>query len=92
MFVRAQSNLTLCNPMDLCPWNFPGKDTKVGYHFLLQKIFLTQGSNHLPTLPWPCLAPLGIRIASGPPSAPSGLARASDMPSPDEAGKAICGG
>ena len=29
----------------LCPWRFPGKDTRVGCHFLLQGIFLTQGSN-----------------------------------------------
>ena len=29
----------------LCPWNFPGKDTGVGCHFLLQEIFPTQGSN-----------------------------------------------
>ena len=28
-----------------CPWNFPGKNTGVGCHFLLQGIFLTQGSN-----------------------------------------------
>ena len=27
------------------PWNFPSKSTGVGYHFLLQGIFLTQGSN-----------------------------------------------
>ena len=26
-------------------WNFPGKNTGVGYHFLLQGIFLAQGSN-----------------------------------------------
>ena len=25
--------------------NFPGRDTEVGCHFLLQGIFLTQGSN-----------------------------------------------
>ena len=31
-----------------CPWDFPGKNTRVGCHFLLQGIFLTQGSN-------PCL-------------------------------------
>ena len=31
-----------------CPWDSPGKDTGVGCHFLLQGIFLTQGSN-------PCL-------------------------------------
>ena len=29
----------------LYPWNFLGKDTGVGYHFLLQGIFLTQGQN-----------------------------------------------
>ena len=27
----------------LCPLDFPGKNTGVGYHFLLQGIFLTQG-------------------------------------------------
>ena len=47
----AQSCLTLSDPMDyrlLCPWNFPVKNTRVGCHFLLQGIFLTQGWN-------PCL-------------------------------------
>ena len=29
----------------LCPWNFIGKNTGVGCHFLLQGIFLTEGSN-----------------------------------------------
>ena len=29
----------------LCLWNFPGKNTGVGFHYLLQGIFLTQGSN-----------------------------------------------
>ena len=32
----------------LCPWDYPGKNTGVDYHFLLQGIFLTQGLN-------PCL-------------------------------------
>ena len=45
-----QSCPTVCDPMDCsplgsCPWNFPGKNTGVGCHFLLQRIFLTQGSN-----------------------------------------------
>ena len=45
-----QSYPTLCNSMDynpwlLCPWDFPGKNTGVGYHFLLQDVFLTQGLN-----------------------------------------------
>ena len=29
----------------LSPWNSPGKNTRVGCHFLLQGIFSTQGSN-----------------------------------------------
>ena len=33
----------------LCPWDFPGKSTGVGCHFLLQGILPTQGSN--PGLP-----------------------------------------
>ena len=28
-----------------CPWDFPGKNTGMGCHFLLQGIFPTQGSN-----------------------------------------------
>ena len=48
-WMSAQSCLTLW-PMDidcrlLCPWNFPSKHHGVGYHFLLQGIFLTQGLN-----------------------------------------------
>ena len=36
-------------PRLLCPLDFPGKNTGVGCHFLLQGILLTQGSNsHLP--------------------------------------------
>ena len=44
----AQSCPTLCDPMDcsplgsLCPRDFPGKNTGVSSHFLLQEIFLTQ--------------------------------------------------
>ena len=30
-------------PRFLCRWNFPGKNTGVGYHFLLQGIFPNQG-------------------------------------------------
>ena len=29
----------------LCPWDFPSKNPGVGCHFLLQGIFLNQGSN-----------------------------------------------
>ena len=35
--------------MLLCPWDSPGKNNGVDYHFLLQGIFPTQGSN--PDLP-----------------------------------------
>ena len=28
-----------------CPWDFSGKNTEVGCHFILQGIFLTQGSD-----------------------------------------------
>ena len=47
----AQLCPALCDPMDCtvcqapCPWDFPGKDTGVCCHFLLQRIFPTQGSN-----------------------------------------------
>ena len=50
----AQLCLILCDPMDcslpssstlLCPWDFPGKNSGVGCHSLLQRIFPTQGSN-----------------------------------------------
>ena len=43
--------LTLCDPMDcsptrlFSPWDFPGNNTGVGCHALLQGIFPTQGSN-----------------------------------------------
>ena len=37
----------------LSPWDFPGKNTGVGCHFLLQGIFTTQGSNlHLLLCRW----------------------------------------
>ena len=29
----------------LCPWDSPGKNTRVGSHFLLQGIFAIEGSN-----------------------------------------------
>ena len=31
----------------LCPWNFPGKNTGVGFHFLLQGIFPPRGQIHV---------------------------------------------
>ena len=55
----------------LCPWDFPGKNTGMGCHFLLQGIFLTQGKNlHLLCLlHWQAdclpLAPPGKRHLAG---------------------------
>ena len=34
-----------CSPPGSSPWNSPGKNTGMGSDFLLQGIFLTQGSN-----------------------------------------------
>ena len=53
VYVRSvtQSCLALCVPMDCstpgsyCLWKFSGRNTGVGCRFLLQGIFLTQGSN-----------------------------------------------
>ena len=49
--------LTLCDPTDCiqparlpCPWGSPDRNTGVGFYFLLQEIFLTQGWN--PSLLW----------------------------------------
>ena len=46
----AKSCLTLSTPQTvaprlLCPWDSPGKNTGMGFHFLLQEIFPTQESN-----------------------------------------------
>ena len=45
----AQSCLTLCDPIDISPWNSLGQNTGVGSLSLLQGIFPTQGSD--PGLP-----------------------------------------
>ena len=42
-WLEFQCQLGIC--MLLCPWDFPGKNTGVGCHFLLQGNFPTQGSN-----------------------------------------------
>ena len=41
----------------LCPWDLPGKNTRVGSHFLLQEIFSTQDSN-------PCLLTSELVVGS----------------------------
>ena len=43
----------------LCPWDFPGKNTGVGCHGLLQGIFPTQGSNL-------CLMSPALQVDSSP--------------------------
>ena len=54
---KSFSCVRLCDPMDcsppdysgLCPWNSPGKNSRVGCHFLLQGLFPTKRWN--PGLP-----------------------------------------
>ena len=41
----SHSVMSIYDPMHCSPWDFPGRDTGVGCHFLLQGIFPTQGSN-----------------------------------------------
>ena len=48
VFSHVQCSVTPWNiqhARHLCPWDFPGKNTAVGCHFLLQGILPTQGSN-----------------------------------------------
>ena len=52
--VPSRPLVPLYLPRVLCLWDSPGKNTGVGCHFLLQRIFPTQGSNRhlLHLLPW----------------------------------------
>ena len=58
MHVCFQLCPTLCKPMDwslpgfFVHGDFPGKNTGVDCHFLLQGIFLTQGSNIISWVSW----------------------------------------
>ena len=46
LFSRQVVSDSVATPWFLCPWDFPGKNTGVGCHFLLQGIFPTsQGLN-----------------------------------------------
>ena len=44
---RIQLFVTPCtaNPRLFCPWDFPGRNTRVSCHYLLQEIFPAGGSN-----------------------------------------------
>ena len=60
---------TVTHQAQLCPWDFPGKNTGVGCHLLFHGIFLTQGRNpcllHWQAYSWP-LSHLGSpRIHTG---------------------------
>ena len=77
-FVQLFTTPWLWHARVLCPWNFPGKNTGVGCHALLQGVFLTQGSNlglsHLLHWQVDCLTtelhaafhPVGSRLAREP--------------------------
>ena len=54
----------------LCPWDFPGKNTGVGYHFLLQGIFPTQGSKILECGLLCLLQQQGSSLSLAPPGKP----------------------
>ena len=43
--VSSSCNTLTYSLPGLCPWNFLGKNTEVGCHFLVQGIFPVQGSN-----------------------------------------------
>ena len=71
--VHVQLCPALCDPIDCSfqaplPWYFPGKNTGMGCHFLLQGFFPTQGSNQylLYLLHWQAdsllTAPLGTQL------------------------------
>ena len=50
-------------PGSFCPWDFPGKNIGVGFHFLLQGIFLTQDLNPMsPTCGFFTTGPPGKRL------------------------------
>ena len=71
--VCVQLYPTLCNPMDCsppgssCPWDFLGKKTGTGCHFLLQGISLTQGSNPHILCPLHCTQILPLLSHQGSP-------------------------
>ena len=54
--VSDSATLWIVACLVVLPWGFPDKNTETGRHFLLQRIFLTQGSN-------PCLLHL-LSLAS----------------------------
>ena len=76
-FVHAFSTPWTVAPSLLRSWNFPGKNTGVGCHFLLQRVFVVQGSNpcllhwQVGSLPLshqgsPCESPVVTHISEGP--------------------------
>ena len=50
-----------------CPWDFPGKNTRVGCYFLLQGIFQTQDPNRVSRT---CLLHAGRFFTTEPPGSP----------------------
>ena len=66
LFVAVfESCPALCDPVDHCPWDFPGKNTGVGCHFLLHGIFPIHG--------WKAVSPAwaGGFFTSEPPGKPN---------------------
>ena len=76
----------LLTPWLLCPWNSPGKNTRVGCHPLLQGISLTQGLNSSLLHCRKTLYSLShhIYLLLGPPSHPFSTGRPSRPPQSTE--------
>ena len=70
MCVLTQLCPTLCDSVTrfFCAWDFPGKNIRIGCHFLFQRIFLSQGLN-------PCLLDLLHQQADSLPGKPKILCR-----------------
>ena len=79
---NTESYPTLCDPTRLlCPWDSPGKTTRVDCHSLLQSIFLTQGSNPGLLHCRQILYPLSYRKVLAHKTSPNSLAFSTGLPS-----------
>ena len=68
--LAAQLCPTLWDPMDwatrpFCPWDFPGKNSRVGSHSFFQGIFPIQGLNPVQADSLPSEPPGGLGSALG---------------------------
>ena len=70
--VRLSATLWTVALQLFCPWDSPGKNTEVGCHALLQRIFLTQGLKLQICVSWGfCIA--GSFLTTESPGNPAGI-------------------